>query len=63
MASMRTSRRSETEMVASEAISRARFNERGFVVNTTKYDIELEREKVAGWGRVTWHLRNQRRTD
>ena len=37
-------------MVASDAISRARVDDRGVVVNTMKYDIELEREKVAGWG-------------
>lgn len=53
MASMRTSRSSETDIVASDAISRARVDERGFVVKTTKYDIELEREKFAGWGSVT----------
>ena len=50
---MRMSRKSETEMVASAAISRARVVDRGFVVKTTKYDIELEREKFAGWGSVT----------
>ena len=47
------SRNSETEMVASAAISRARVVDRGFVVKTTKYDIELVREKLAGWGSVT----------
>ena len=40
-------------MVASAAISRAIAAERGFVVNTTKYEIALERAKVAGWGSVT----------
>lgn len=50
---MRMSRKSETEMVASAAISRARVVDRGFVVKTTKYDIELVREKLAGWGSVT----------
>ena len=42
------SRNSETEMVASAAISRARDADRGFVVKTTKYGIELVRVKLAG---------------
>ena len=54
IASMRTSRMSETEMVESTAISRAMVAERGFVVNTTKYEMALAREKVAGWGSVTY---------
>ena len=53
IASMRTSRRSETEIVASAAISRASDTDRGFVVNTTKYDSALDRAKVAGCGSVT----------
>ena len=55
---MRMSRKSETEMVASAAISRARVVDRGFVVKTTKYDIELVREKLAGWGSVTYEIKD-----
>lgn len=50
------SRNSETEMVASAAISRARVVDRGFVVKTTKYDIELVRVNLAGWGSVTYGI-------
>lgn len=53
MASMRTSRTSETDIVASDAISRTSVDERGHVVKTTKYDTEPLRENVAGLGRVT----------
>lgn len=53
MASIRTSRSRETDMVASDAISRARVKDRGAVVKTTKYEIELVREKLAGCGNVT----------
>ncbi len=50
------SRISETEMVASAAISRARVADRGLVVKTTKYDIELLREKLEGCGSVTYEI-------
>lgn len=47
-----TWRSSETDIVASAAISRARDDDRGVVVNTTKYGMEVAREKVTGLGRV-----------
>jgi hypothetical protein len=49
-----TLRTRETAMVASAAISRASTAHRGFVVNTTKYGIEVRRENVCGRGRVTY---------
>ena len=51
------SRESDTDTVASAAISRASMVDRGVVVKTTKYDIEPEREKLAGWGRVTCRIK------
>lgn len=44
---------SVTEIVASEAISRARLGDRGVVVKTTKKGIEELREKVTDVGKVT----------
>jgi hypothetical protein len=49
------------EMVASEAISRARFDERGVVVKTTKYGMEEARENVTEAGKVTWIDRQTRK--
>jgi hypothetical protein len=45
--------KTEMEMVASEAISRARAEDRGVVVKTTKYGIEEARENVTDVGNVT----------
>lgn len=45
--------KTEIEMVASEAISRARLEDRGVVVKTTKYGMEEAREKVTDVGNVT----------
>ncbi len=49
-----TSRMSETDIVASEAISRVKDSDRGVVVNTTKYGREEERGKVRLVGRVIY---------
>ena len=48
-----TWRRRDKEIVASAAISRARDDDRGVVVNTTKYGMEEAREKEKDIGRVT----------
>lgn len=50
-----TCRSNETDIVASAAISRAKDGDRGVVVNTTKYGIDEEREKVTDVGSVTWN--------
>lgn len=49
---MTVCRVNETVMVASAAISLASSGDRGVVVNTTKYGIDDEREKVTDVGRV-----------
>lgn len=50
---MVTWRRSDTDTVASTAISRARSGHRGLVVKTTKKGTQADRGKVEGTGSVT----------
>lgn len=54
--------KTEMEIVASEAISRASVEDRGVVVKTTKYGMEEARENVTDVGNVTAHRKEMGRS-